>query len=405
MNKLLLTFILLINTIGIFAQQTFKYKAAVQKIDSTAFYRIALSPELLAKCNPDMSDIRLMDQNSKHIPFIFGDQLPVKYENNFVAFPQVTSVKQADSLTSIIIQNKLNLTINQLSLRLRNTSAERVFTLSGSDDLSGWYSIKENVPLFGVADNTHRAIYEQAINFPASNYQYFKVTVNNNRKEPVNILQVGVYMHQFAKPLFTGLHGTKFSQKDTGKVSKVVIQLQDVYPVNKIHLTVAGARYYRRSVSIYAISGKQHNLIGDTLLSSAGTNNFFITTKAKMIELIIANDDNPPLSINAIDVFSLNQSIIGYLTKDHSYNLVFGDPLAKSPNYDLKFFADSVDRNLILLNSGTVVANPLYQPDKNKTDSQFPAWLIWVAIALVLAILALLTYKMTKEIGKKAYHE
>ncbi|MDB5287138.1 MAG: hypothetical protein JWR05_2087 [Mucilaginibacter sp.] len=405
MNKLLLTLVLSISTTSIFAQQTFKYKVAVQKVDSTAFYRIALSPELLAKCNPDMSDIRLIDQNSKYVPFIYGDQLPVKDESNFVAFPQVANAKQADSLTTIIIQNKLSLTINQLNLRLRNTSAERVFTLSGSDDLSGWYAIKENVLLSGIADYTHQSIYEQVINFPASNYRYFKISVNNSRKEPVNIIQVGIYLHQFVKPIFTELHGTNFYQKDTGRLSKVVIQLQDVYPVNKIHLTVAGAKYYRRSVSIYAISGKQHNLISDTLLSSAGTNNFFITTKAKIIELIIANDDNPPLSINAIDVFSLNQSVIGYLTKDQSYNLVFGDPLSKSPNYDLKFFADSLDRNLTLLNSGTVVANPLYQADKNKTDPQFPAWLIWVAIALVLAILALLTHKMTKEIGKKAYHE
>ena len=124
-----------------------------------------------------------------------------------------------------------------------------------------------------------------------------------------------------------------------------------------------------------------------------------------MLQLVIQNDDDPPLAVKSIDSFNLNLSVIGYLNKAQKYELVFGDSVANSPNYDLKFFADSLDRNLTLLSTGAVVTNPLYQTAKTKADQQFPAWIIWIAIALVLIILALLTYKMTKEIAKKAHHE
>ncbi|EOR95526.1 hypothetical protein ADIARSV_1345 [Arcticibacter svalbardensis MN12-7] len=400
MYKFSFTLVLITCTCCLFAQQTFKFKSAIEKVDSTAFYRIGLSPALLTKSDPGLSDIRLIDGNGKMVSFIYGNQLPVKNERRFMEFAQVKNIKQADSLTTFIVENKVSRTINQLSLRLRNTSAERLFTLSGSDDLSDWYAIKENVPLSGVSDNTHMEIYELVINFPANSYRYLKITVNNRRKEPVNILQAGVYQTQPITPLYTELIGTNFHQRDSGKLSKVIIQLNEVYPVNKISLTITGSKYFKRSVSIYALTGKQRDFIADTLLSSAPTNDIFITTIAKTIELVISNDDNPPLSIKAIEAFSLNQSIIGYLNKGQRYSLLFGDSLAVAPNYDLKFFADSVERNLVLLKTGNIGANPLYSP-KIKADPLFPVWSIWVGIALVLAVLGLLTYRMVKEIDKK----
>ncbi len=400
MYKFSFTLILITCTCCLFAQQTFKYRAAIAEVDSTAFYRIGLSPALLAKSDPELSDIRLIDGKGKMVTFIYGNQLPIKNERRFVEFTQVKNVKWADSLTSFIVENQVSRTINQISLRIRNTSAERLFTLSGSDDLTDWFAIKENIPLSGVSDNTHKEIYELVVRFPANSYRYLKVSVNNRRKEPVNILQAGIYESQPINPLYAELIGTKFHQRDSGKLSKVIIQLKEFYPINKISLTITGSKYFKRSVTIYALTGKKRDFIADTLLSSAGTNNIFITAKAKAIEMVIENDDNPPLSIKAIMTFSLNQSIIGYLSKGQSYSLLFGDSLAVAPNYDLKYFADSVELDLMLLTTNSMVNNPSYS-FKTEAEPYFPAWSIWVAITLVIAVLSLLTYKMVKEMDKK----
>lgn len=402
MNKFLLAFIVILNSAGAFAQQAFKFKAAIEKVDSAGFYRIALSPDLLAKCNADLSDIRLTNLQGKPVPFIYGNQLPGKDNGGFIAFEHVAgAAAQTDSLATFIVQNKRNLTINQLNLRLRNTSAERMLSLSGSDDLTRWYAIKEDILLTGAGNNTNKTIYDQAVNFPASNYRYFKFSVKNNRKAPVNILQAGIYQFQSVKPLYTNLTVIKFAQKDTGKSSRIIIQLKDAYPVSKLHLTIAGAKYYKRGISVYEIRDKQRRLTGNNTLSSAGTGDLLVSFGTKLIELVIDNDDNPPLTITGINAFSLDQSIIAYLSKEQGYQLLFGDSLATLPNYDLKFFADSVQQGIAVKNAGAITTNPLYHTKKVVVASHFPAWLVWAAIILVLGLLGFVTYKMVKEIDKK----
>ncbi|MGY0038877.1 hypothetical protein [Pedobacter sp. NJ-S-72] len=72
-----------------------------------------------------------------------------------------------DTITTFIAENKEHLTINQLSLQLRNASVKRTVNLSGSDDLNKWYAIKENISLeeavSGEADN---GTYQQQLKFP-----------------------------------------------------------------------------------------------------------------------------------------------------------------------------------------------------------------------------------------------
>jgi hypothetical protein len=407
LNKVLLTLlILLANSTCLLAQQTFKHKADIGKVDTSAFYRISLPLVVLAKSNADLTDIRILNQSGKFVPYIFGNQLPVKEQQSFMVFPQISIAKQPDTITTFVAENKDRLTINQLNLKLRNTSVDRIVNLAGSDDLTNWYAIKENILLSKAGEEgSTGGIYEQLLNFPASTYRYFKIQVNNNRKDPVAILQAGVYQMQMVKPVYTELTGIKFIQKDSAKVSRIVITFNEAYPVNKLRLTVAGAKYYKRAISIYSIDGKKRSLLGNTEISSVGNNELFVSAKTKKIMLEIANEDNPPLNISAIIAYQLDQTLIAYLDKNDSYQLLFGDTVAKTQVYDLQFFADSLQRNLPVIKVGDAGNNPLFQHKMVAARQHIPTWLIWIAIIAVVSLLTFLTLKMTKEVGERKKQE
>ncbi|MBK0380702.1 hypothetical protein [Mucilaginibacter segetis] len=403
MNKLLLTLVIVLNSINVvFAQHTFKYRAVLPKPDTAGFYQINLPPAVIAKSKYDLSDLRILDGQGKFVPYVFGDLLKRNYRDSFISFPQIVPASQPDTVTTYIAENKLRSTINGLILKMRNTSVQRMVSVLGSDDMTRWYAITEDAQLgSAVPGNNADGNYEQLLNFPASTYHYFKIQVNNRQKAPVAILEAGIYKLQQVNPEYTALKGLTFTQKDSGNISSVHIRLSNAYTINKIHFDIAVTKFFKRAIAIYAVENQNRTFLGDTVISSAGGNDLYFSARAKQIELEIQNEDNPPLAFENITAYQLNQSLVAYLNKADTYQLLFGDSTAMKPFYDLGYFADSLHLQIPLLTTGKITPNPLYQRKIADSEQHVPKWLIWAAILIVVTILAVLTYKLTKEIGKR----
>lgn len=387
------------------AQQTFRYGAALQKVDSDGFYRISLSPEIVAKSKAGLADLRIMDDRQRFMPFMFGNQLILKDQASFILFPQLQHTTSADSVTTFIAENSLHLTVNHLYLKLRNTAVERIVNLSGSDDLEHWYAIKENISLADADAGLHdKGTYMQLLNFPSSTYQYLKIQVVNKNKEPVAILQAGIYQQQAVQPVYLKIKDGTIRQKDTAAMSLVSLQLNENYQVNKLHLTIEGQKYYKRSVRIYELAGNIRQLVSDTLINSSAPADLYLSVKTNKIILEIINGDNPPLVISKIEAYQLDQSLISYFEKGKAYSLLFGDERATIPDYDLKFFGDSVQHQLISIQHAAVQKNALYQVKKEhrkEKSSKWNEWLLGGAVVVAIALLALLTFKMVTEVNKR----
>ncbi|RWY48129.1 hypothetical protein [Mucilaginibacter gilvus] len=405
-TKFLLTLALMVSATTLFAQATFRYKADLQKVDTAGFFRIDLPPAVLAKSQGNLADIRLYDKSGKIVPYIFGDRLPQLSDVIDMALPVVKLSARSDTNTTFIAENKDRLTLSQLTLGMRNIDVERRGGLSGSDDLQNWYAIKEDIILSRNSSsgekNRWAGNFAQQINFPASNYRYFRVQVYNGRRDGIAILAAFISVKQSIAPQYRQLPQTRISQKDTLQHSVVFIRLGDTYLVNKLHLDIAGAKYYKRNVSVYDIGSRPRSLLVDTVISSAAPADIYFSVKAKFIGFEIANEDNPPLEVKSITAYQLGQSLIAYLDKGNSYNLLVGDSVATFPNYDLQFFTDSVKRQLPAATLGAVTANPDFKGKEPKPAAKgFPAWALWAIIVAVLTALGAMTFKMTREVGKR----
>jgi hypothetical protein len=401
MNKRFFTLLGLFTiSTSLFAQQTFKYRAALPKVDTSGFYALGLTPDILARSQSNLADIRVFG-DGKFTPYIFGSELPKKDQKSFVVFPQVNVDSKSDTATVFIVENKEHLIVNQLYLKLRNTAVDRTVNLSGSDDLNNWYAIKENLALSPASTVNDKGVDEQQLNFPYSTYHYFKIQIDHKNKAPIAILQAGVYKQLIDVPGYAQVPVALFTQKDSAKSSTIVIRFKDNYPINKIHLDIASPKFYKRKINIYQLNGKYFRLLTDTVISSTGAPDLIFSAKTKAIELEIINEDNPPLSIKSATAYELTQKVMAYLEKGKQYQVLFGDSTVDAPNYDLKFFADSLQRNVSQLTPTGVEPNPLYQPKQIKESKAIPEWAIWVAIVAVVLILLLLTLKMTQEVKKR----
>src|SRR5688500_10474504 len=104
MRKLLLSSCMIF-CLGIAFGQQFQYEAKIGNPDTAGFYKILLTPHVVAKCSPDLGDIRLVDDNGKQIPYVIKTENPVFAEDEFIAFPIIVQRQEADSLTHVLINN------------------------------------------------------------------------------------------------------------------------------------------------------------------------------------------------------------------------------------------------------------------------------------------------------------
>jgi hypothetical protein len=243
--------------------------------------------------------------------------------------------------------------------------------------------------------------YLQSISLSASNYHYLKLLVNDKNKSPVKFLQAGIYTEQSVAGLYFPVPHTKFSKRDTNKVTYITIQLSDNYLVNRLDLNISGPKYYKRDISVYQIDRQGKQLITTTELNSGKKGALLITAKTNKLELQIDNSDNLPLDIEGVTVSQADQFITAYLEFGQTYKILTGDAHAVAPAYDLKFFVDSIHNHIPEVTHGQITKNTAFEIHGVKAPGRDYTIAIWIAIIVALTLLTLLTSKMIKEVDKK----
>lgn len=394
-----LTLLCFILTFSASAQKSFRYQALVNKVDSSGFYNISLQPDLVAKSKGDQSDIRLTDRNGNFVPYIKSTQGPQVGVIKFHAFHQVSSKLNADTGTTFIVENDQTKPVNLVYLKLKNAEVDRRINVSGSDDMKRWYAIKEGVKLQDYVLNDDGTSM-QPLSLPASNYHYLKFLVNDKNKARIKFLAAGVYIHLPVKNPYLPVTDASIIKRDSDKTTIINIRLNDLYFIDLFHLKINSPKYYKRKVMVYQFDDQHRELIGYDDLNSNNNGDLSITLKSNHIQLEIANGDNHPLDIGEIKLFQKDRSITAYLEAGKSYKLLTGDKNAKTPEYDLRFFADSIRDLVPEINHGPVMKNIAFgvQPVIVKRDYSI---LIWAAIIIALLVLSLLTWKMVGEVTNR----
>ena len=383
-----------------YSQGQYPFTASIEKTNKTGAHRIDLTPEIISRAMRNLADIRIIDDNKKQVPYIIRSELPVFRENNFLELKIASVKKAADKQTHIEIENPSARIVSALFLVVRNNEAYRTVSISGSDDGENWYVIRENIALSQVSSASADR-YIQVLEFPKSSYRFFDITINGKNILPVNIIKAGTYEDLLRSGKFTINPSPVLNQKDSGKYSYIYTRFKNAYRTDEIEIRLSGARYFQRNCTIIE---KQRGLEvsrQNVVLRSDNTNRFTTYFKSSELELIIENEDNPPLRVDSIRSFQLNQYLFAYLDSAKTYHLGFGDSLLKAPVYDISYFKDSLINNVIIAKSGEIKSNNISTTEAEHKKSVFGKTQLWLVIGAVLLFLLYLTVRMAKEVNKK----
>ena len=391
--------------------QSFRYQALTDSVRQTGFYSIPITPELSAHMQTDFRDVRIWDRKEKQVPYLVRSRKPKWQGSLFKPFPVVENQLDDSGRSVIVVQKNISPSISSLSFVIRNAAVSRYAALSGSNDGKNWFIISEQL-LINDSYETGADSSIQSVSFPPSAYPYYRLVINNEKSDPLNIVSLGYYptvANKSEEPYVKNKVPTITQTDSSNGISYIKIMQPENYPVSWLQLKLGGPKYYSRLVTVAIQQSGNHrqNLLQEiTSFSLSSTTNFETRIplfKAKSFYITINNGDNPPLQIQAVETGQEYHEIIAWLEKNNRYKLVMDADNAAAPNYDLQQFQDSIPATVSPLGIGPVTA--VNAADSTTESAGFPRKYIWLIMIGVVALLSLLTWKLTTEMRKPTSSE
>ena len=391
--------------------QHFQYQAALPLVPASNFYKIQLTPAITAHLQNPFYDIRLYDAKKQEVPYLMMRDQPVQTHKLFRNYEVISNTSTPNVGTSLVLRNPGQSRINNISLIIRNSNVRKKAQLSGSSDARTWYGIEDNFWLQAIYSNT-ATTEVKILNFPLSDYEYYKLDINDSASAPLNILSAGYYDTFSEDGKYTAMPAVKFRQTDSSRVKQTFIRFALPGPVlaDRISFAVSGPTFYRRQATLFRAQMRQrkrrsrpyktYEPVASFQLQSNSENIFALSGfNTDDFYLVISNQDSPPLQVKNIQFYLLNTYLVASLRKGQPYHLQFSNAETEAPTYDLTYFQDHIPRQLPIIAPGEIIT--LTNPNEAESAAFFRNKnIIWAAIILVIGLLGFMTYQMLQETKK-----
>lgn len=401
MNKLFSGILIFFAITQFSAAQDFKWESEIQGVKENGFYNILLAPQITTHLKQDLSDIRIYDQEGKEVPYILTSENSSS-SNEFKEYAITENKSIPKCCTHLTLHNAGRSPINNISLMIRNSDVRKNARLSGSDDQISWYIIKDDYRLESVY-NDQRTSEVKIINFPLSDYEFYKLEISDSSSAPLKIIKAGFYDNHYEEAKFISLPAPVVLQKDSSnKHSYIKLSFGQLQYIDRLKIEVEQPGYFLRNARlckhVKEKSGVAYETLATAELRSNHENYFHLDFyPATELYLIVENKDNIPLKIKSVTGHQLVHYMTAQLEKDNKYYLRMGNPTITYPEYDLQFFKDNIPDTLTAITPAGPVNIEKEDSLKKADFFSSPLW-IWSAIIAVVVLLGYSSFKMIREI-------
>jgi hypothetical protein len=416
-QKLLFALLIMLSALPLHAQN-FLFKSKIEAVPKNGFYKIILSSDINARCNNNLQDLRMMDNDGKEIPFLLKKESSYQQESDFNEYTILENSTMGDWQT-LIVENPYKTSIDKLLFEMKNAEADRMVRINGSDDKQKWFVVKDNFS-FSSYQNESSANVFNYVTFPLTDYKYYRVEIKIKNKLPLNILKAG-YTNTIAKaPSFNQINGLTFTRKDSKKKTTLNFICNPSNRIDKLVFSISAPSLYHRNAMLFKEVEENNNLYESNLGSmkkykrylpssasfeiSSDKETVFITSdflgnvKTNSFIVEISNEDNEPLQLNSIKGYHLVTTISAELKKDKNYFLYFGDSLLIAPSYDIVYFETKISDSVSLLKTGNVLPKSI--KEETEYNGNADKYLVWIGLGIVGLLLLFVISNMLKNMKK-----
>lgn len=390
--------------------QEFAVEGKISGINSNGLHSVLITPEIRSLANENLSDLRIFDSKNRETPYFLTND----FRTTSTAFEEYKIISKSNvpnKSSSVIFENNTNKNINDLTLAIANSDVEKIYSISGSNDLTQWFGLVNNRLLSDLSDSENTFVYKN-IPVPNNQYRYLKIDFNDKKTLPVAVLKVGKFSSQTTASVFQQIKKEVFKIQEFPKEKKTRITFKFENPsiVNQVSFAIKNASLYRRTAKIMVnrseVYKKRKKNYEENLenfeLASNTANTFSIgELREKEFYIDIENLDNQPLSISDVKIFQLPVYLVADLISTEKYTLKAGNTNVSEPQYDLSSFQNSISKVLpeAKISNITIVKKAEKATSKNTAIYSQP-WFMWVCIGIGGLIIFYFTLSLIKDMKK-----
>lgn len=392
--------------------QSFSYKAPVAPITRSGYHRIELSPDVLGQLHDGLGDIRLFEGQKREVPYVLTRQTGTE-ATAFIPFETIKKTNVPGLKTTVIVKRPSRQPIQSIGVEIQNTNVMKKATLSGSHDASNWYALDDAVRMCRNSNATTTTSL-QTISFPLSDYTYFRLDINDSTSAPLNVLRIGNFGQTSTTARYTNIPGLRFTQIDSSDhYTYLLLNRPAQARIDRLQIRVGQPMQFRRQAEVghnfsetivrkrrsRPILRQSFDPLFAFTISSVGDSTVELPgLQTDKLCVRIANGDDPPLQIRAIEAAQLTTYLTANLLADSTYHIEFGNLATAGPVYDLAYFKNQLSGTLPVVSVGAITGR--YEPSVGNVPGT-SKYTVWAATIIILLLLGAMTYRLLKETSNR----
>jgi len=394
---------------------------------------VPLDKEIYDSAKEDLSDLRVLDAKGEECSYAI-----------FVRNEMMTGQK----LGLDIISNKIDATESVMTVELKgppkpfnylkvipaSNNFLRKITIQGSNDNRNWEVIRKEIVIYSFAFQMTATYFEQythetysgygfgtyteenlSMRLPQVVYKYIRVIVPHDQdKEPVELRSMDIanmVVTEAEEDTCSGILVRTQTDPESKSVEYAANLGSRNIPLSRLDIAVEGSNFFRRVEVEGSNDLKEwHKLARDCIFSISVDDQAERKTTVKLgnvsaryIKIRVFNGDNKPINLVSVKGYFLKKYLVMIPEKDVEYKLLYGNPGARSVNYDLGevIKGRSID-NFGIGSLADQVRNDKYEPYKeNKPWTEDKPYILWIAMGIIILGLIYLGSQVVSKMDKK----
>ncbi len=362
-----------------------------------------LDKEVYQYANQDLSDLRIVDENKKFIPYYINEEFQEETEESKI-YNSKQIYKQKDDKKNFSVYDfqglskKTDLEINRLVIETNMDNYSKQVEIYGRNDNSNWALLARDT-IYRIED-----FVKEEINLGKnSKNNFYRIKVLDNTENLV-ITKCTLFYSKYIKESQQYIKEIELKFEVENKDKYSIVNIKNIYNLKLIKLYFEIGGNFKRSYDLYDGTtdyifkrGNIYNFKSDKInITNTEVDLDYNYLSKNENKLIILNNDNQPLKINNIIGSYLIDKIIFEETGSKSFFLYFGNTKAFEPDYDIvsyKNYIDKEEQNLCSLDKINNLKPLVAEKRRFNYKLLFNLIIVFASILLIVILVIKLTNK------------
>jgi Protein of unknown function (DUF3999) len=385
-----------------FRRSDWQFSKAIEAGTAQAndYIRVSVDGQTFHRSLRSLADLRIVDDKGSEVPYALSEERAKTTEEQFYpkVFNQAVLPGKYSTLTLDLEKEIAN---NTLTLKTKNQNFKRRVEIAGSQDGKQWLVLRDDAYIFDFSGEPK--VQLTTVKYPEHRYRYLRVRVWNEQEPPLQIEGASLSLVTKTTPRRIIHPSTLLSREEDSKLKASVVRLDLSYeklPSDLLTIKTPEQNFSRRVEILGSNDQKTWQSLLQSDLYRFRTAKYsveketlhFPEARHRYLKVIIHNQDDPPLKLEALEVQGIEKDLIFQFQPGRQNSLYYGSPNAQAPKYDIErvksyLNLDSLPRAQL----GVESENRDYRPSSPKrpwTETQ--PILFWVV--LILLVTSLGTY-------------